>query len=199
MADHDQALRNVEPIQASLATEVVCVGIAPAGCGGFQPIDFRVGVVDEFGDGVCGQNARARGESLLKLSPAASDKWNRGYRVRPWTRRQTAGKAAATELLYRRICAHIARITDRDAQFPATGWEPGSSGLPRPQQFSGQNLRRQLVEVLGMHGQMRALGSSIGHVHDAVPGELMLNVQVPLLHVWGRVVVSGAPTHSLAH
>jgi len=62
-----QALWNIEAIKTSLVSKVVSIAIAPARCSGFQPIDFRVGVVDEFRDGICGQNVRARLEALLYL------------------------------------------------------------------------------------------------------------------------------------
>ena len=63
----DEALWNVESIQAPEAAAVIDVEVVPAGGGGFEPIDLRVGVIDEFGDGVAGKHLRARREALLDL------------------------------------------------------------------------------------------------------------------------------------
>src|SRR5204863_3328792 len=62
-----EALGNIESIQASLAAQVVHIGVVPAHRRGFQPVDFRVGVVDEFGDGVGGKHLRAGREVLFDL------------------------------------------------------------------------------------------------------------------------------------
>src|SRR5258705_445731 len=62
-----QVLGNVECIEASLAAEVVNIGVVPANRRSFQPVDFRVGVVDEFGDSVRGEYLRARCEALFHL------------------------------------------------------------------------------------------------------------------------------------
>src|SRR5258708_4354769 len=62
-----QVLGNVECIEASLAAEVVNIGVVPANRRSFQPVDFRVGVVDEFGDSVRGEYLRARCVALFHL------------------------------------------------------------------------------------------------------------------------------------
>ena len=63
----DQTLWNVESIQAPEAAAVIDIEVVPARGGGLEPIDFRVGVIDEFGDGVAGQHLRASREALLHL------------------------------------------------------------------------------------------------------------------------------------
>src|SRR5579862_3523861 len=55
-AADDQPLGNIESIQAALSAEVVGVGVSPAWGSRFQPVDFRIGVVDEFSDGVGGKH-----------------------------------------------------------------------------------------------------------------------------------------------
>src|SRR2546430_16549572 len=47
----------------------------------------------------------------------------------------------------------------------------------------GKKLRRQLVEILIMHGQMCALGPGVGYVKQRIARKLALDVEVPLLHV----------------
>src|SRR5215472_4281147 len=62
-----QALRNVKRVQASLVAQVVWIAVVPAYGAGFQPIDFRVGVVDEFGHSVAGEYLGPCREALLDL------------------------------------------------------------------------------------------------------------------------------------
>src|SRR5438105_8734788 len=60
-----QALRNVKGVEASLVAQVVWIAVVPAHGAGFQPIDFRVGVVDEFGDSVAREHLGPSSEALL--------------------------------------------------------------------------------------------------------------------------------------
>src|SRR5438045_4177881 len=62
-----KTLWNIESIEAPLVAEVVCVCVVPAHRAGFQPIDFRVGVVDKFRNGVRRKQLRPRGKALLNL------------------------------------------------------------------------------------------------------------------------------------
>ena len=55
----------------------------------------------------------------------------------------------------------------------------------------GEKLRRQLIEILIMHGQACSLGASIGDVNKRIAGELALDVEVPLLDVRGLVTRYG--------
>ena len=77
------------------------------------------------------------------------------------------------------------------AQFPANGLGTRAVRARHIRSIFGQILRQQLIDRLIMHGQMRALGASVSDVHQQVPRELTLNVQIPLLNVWGRVVDRG--------
>src|SRR5215472_14060396 len=62
-----QALRNVKCVEASLVAQVVWIAVVPAYGAGFQPVDFRVRVVDEFGDSVTREYLGPCTEALLDL------------------------------------------------------------------------------------------------------------------------------------